>query len=336
MICERRCSFLLIIFIVLSFVFGCGTDHAAKAPPTVDLAIKKKTDRLNEVIMLSAASRANTVDDYLVGPEDLLEIEAYNVEECKKTIRVNSQGNISLPLVGIIEVKGKTTSEIEKKIAQKLEQYVQEPVVSVFVKEYRSQKISVVGAVNTPQVYAITGQRYLIDMLLSAGGLREDAGSVCYIIRPTKEESQKNLVETIVIDLDELLINGNFNLNIPVFAGDVINIPKGGVIFVDGAVRSPGVFNMRGKTTVVTAITMAKGLSPIAKASDIRILRDNGTGERDIITVDYDAISKGDSPDILVAENDIIIVPTSGMKSFFNSLRGLVSFGSGASVGMAP
>jgi polysaccharide export outer membrane protein len=326
MICKRYyCTSLLIVSIILSFVSGCGTDYAAKAPPTVDLAVKKKTDRLNEVIMLSAASRANTIDEYLVGPEDLLEIEAYNVEECKKTIRVNSQGNIALPLVGTVEVKGKTTSEIEKEIAKKLEQYVQEPVVNVFVKEYRSEKISVVGAVNNPQVYAIAGQRYLIDMLLTAGGLREDAGNICYIIRPSKQESQNSPVETIVIDLDELLINGNFSLNIPVFAGDV-----------NGAVRSPGVFNIRGKTTIITAITMAKGLNSEAKSSEIRILRDNGTGERDIITADYDAISKGNSPDILLAENDIIIVPTSGIKSFFRSLRGLISFGSGTAVGMGP
>ncbi|OGW40712.1 MAG: hypothetical protein A2Y97_07655 [Nitrospirae bacterium RBG_13_39_12] len=336
MICNGRCTYLIIFSVVLAFIFGCSSsEHALKSPPTVDLAIKKKTDRLNEAIMMSAASRAKTMEDYLVGPEDLLEIEAYNVEECKRTIRVNSQGDIALPLVGVVEVNGKTTTEIEKEIAKKLEQYVQEPAVSVFVKEYRSQKISVVGAVNNPQVYAIAGQRYLIDMLLTAGGIREDAGSICYIIRPSKDESQKSIVETIVIDLDELLINGNFSLNIPVFTGDVINVPKGGVIFVDGAVKSPGVFSMRGKTTFVNAIAMARGLSSEAKASDIRILREKGTGERDIITVDYDAISNGKSPDILLAENDIIIVPTSALKSFFSSLRGLISFGS-TSVGMGP
>src|SRR4030042_852297 len=269
MICNGRCTYLIIFSVVLAFIFGCSSsEHALKSPPTVDLAIKKKTDRLNEAIMMSAASRAKTMEDYLVGPEDLLEIEAYNVEECKRTIRVNSQGDIALPLVGVVEVNGKTTTEIEKEIAKKLEQYVQEPAVSVFVKEYRSQKISVVGAVNNPQVYAIAGQRYLIDMLLTAGGIREDAGSICYIIRPSKDESQKSIVETIVIDLDELLIHGNFSLNIPVFTGDVINVPKGGVIFVDGAVKSPGVFSMRGKTTFVNAIAMARGLSSEAKASD--------------------------------------------------------------------
>lgn len=334
MIKKRHSLFLLIISIIFFFICGCSTDYAAKTPPTVDFAIKKKTERLNEVIMVGAANKTSTTDDYLIGPEDLLDIEAYNVEDLKKTVRVNSQGDIALPLVGIIRAKGMTTSELEKVITGKLERYVQETVVNVFVKEYHSQRISVVGAVNNPQVYAVTGQRYLIDMLMTAGGLKEDAGNICYVIRPAIHNSPDSRTTTIVIDLDELLINGNFALNMPVFAGDVINVPKGGVFFVDGAVKNPGVFTIRGKTTVIQAITMAKGVDSSARLSDIRIFRDNGKGDRDVIPVDYDAIRKGESPDIFLAENDIIIVPQSGIKNFFNgfisSLRGAISFGTGS------
>jgi polysaccharide export outer membrane protein len=334
----KRHSLFLLITSIFIFLCGCSTDYATKTPPTVDFAIKKKTERLNEVIMVSAANKTNTTDDYLIGAEDLLDIEAYNVEELKKTVRVNSQGDIALPLIGIIRAKGMTTSELEGVIARKLERYVQETVVNVFVKEYHSQRISVIGAINNPQVYAVTGQRCLIDMLMTAGGLREEAGNICYVIRPANN-SPDSRTATIVIDLDELLINGNFALNIPVFAGDVINVPKGGVIFVDGAVKNPGVFTIRSKTTVIQAITMAKGVDSNAKLSDIRIFRDNGKGDRDVIPVDYDAIRKGESPDIFLVENDIIIVPQSGIKNFFNGfisgIRGLISFGSGSlGVGM--
>ncbi len=272
-------------------------------------------------------------DEYRIGPEDLLEIEAYNVEDLKKTVRVNSEGEIALPLVGIIKAGGMTTSELEKEIEKRLDRYVQETVVTVFIKEYRSQRISVVGAVNNPQIYAVTGQRYLIDMLMTAGGLREDAGNICYVIRPGKGDSQRRGTETIVIDLNELLIQGNFNLNIPVFAGDVINVPRGGVFFVDGAVKHPGVFNLTGKITLVQAIVMAQGTSADAVTSDIRIFRDNGNGERNVIKVDYDSIRKGESADIMIAENDIIIVPKSGIKNFFNgfisTIKGFISFGKG-------
>lgn len=330
--CRKQLIPSLCIVLFMLFT-GCASDHASKTPPTLDLSAKKKTEKLNEAIMVSAASGTSATADYRIGTEDLLEIEAYNVEDLKKTVRVNSLGDIALPLVGIIRAKNMTTSELEKEIAKRLDRYVQETVVNVFVKEYHSQRISVVGAVNNPQVYAVTGQRYLIDMLMTAGGLKEDAGNICYVIRPSVKDMPNSRAETLVIDLNELLVNSNFSLNVPVFAGDVINLPKGGVVFVDGAVKTPGAFTMKGKTTFIQAITMSQGLAPEAHHSDIRIFRDNGRGDRDIITADYDAIRKGELPDILLAENDIIIVPESGMKNFFSgfisTLKGFITFGKG-------
>ncbi len=199
------------------------------------------------------------------------------------------------------------------------------------MKEYKSQRISVIGAVNKSQVFAVTGQRYLLDMLMMAEGIAKDAGSICYIIRPMLKNSAANRSATIVIDLDELLINGNLSLNIPVFAGDVINVPKGGIFFVDGSVRTPGAYTMKGKTNLTQAISMAQGVSADANLSDVRIFRDNGKGEREVVVADYDAIRTGNQPDILIAENDIIIVPQSGIKNFFsgflNTIRGFVTFG---------
>ncbi len=325
----RRFSLIpLIIF----FLSACGGGYATKTPPLADIASQKKTDKLNEAIMLGAASQqAGLEDNYLIGPEDLLEIEAYNVEELKKTVRVNSQGEIALPLVGILNIKGLTTSEAEQLIARKLEKYVEETLVTVFVKEYKSQRISVFGAVNKPGIFAVTGQRFLVDMLMMSEGISKDAGSICYIIRPTLKNNLNTKAATLVVDLDELLVNGNFSLNIPVFAGDVINVPKGGVVFVDGAVKVPGAYTMRGKTTLVQAISMAQGVNSNAALGDIRIFRENSKGEREVIPLDYDAISSGSSPDIILAENDIIIVPQSGIKNFFNgfinTIRGFVTFG---------
>ena len=330
-----RAAFL---FFAVIFLAGCGSSPAVKASSPADImASAKKSDKLNEALIMSAVTQQTPLEEsYLIGPEDLLDIEAYNIEELKKTVRVNSQGDIALPLVGILNIKGLTTAEAEQLIAKKLEKYVQETVVTVFVKEYKSQRISVIGAVKRSQVFAITGQRYLLDMLLMAEGLSAEAGSVCYIVRPTLRTNPNGRAETIVIDLDELIMRGNFGLNIPVFAGDIINVPKGGIFFVDGEVKNPGVYTMKGKTSIVQAITMAQGIGPNASTDDVRIFRDNGKGERDIIEVNYDSIRNGTQPDIMIAENDIIIVATSGAKTFFNSfvrtIRGAVSFG-GMSMG---
>lgn len=316
----------------LAAVSACSAGHSAENPASLSrqMTADRKISRMNDSIMFTAGQQM--LDQaYRVGAEDLLEIDAYNVEELKKTVRVNSEGNIGLPLVGVLNVKGLTTFEIERLIAKKLEKYVEETVVTVLVKEYKSQRISVVGAVNKPQVFAVTGQMYLLDMLMMSEGLSKEAGTICYVIRQTAASADTK-ASTIVIDLEELLDSGNMSLNIPVFAGDVVNVPKGGVIFVDGSVKTPGAYTVRAKnTTLVQAIAMAQGALPDAALTDVRIFRDNGKGERDIITADYEAISRGEKGDVILADNDIIIVPQSGAKNFFNgfvsTLKGFISFG---------
>ena len=331
----RNLKYVFFAFLIIFSVTGCGGGYATKAEPLSDLPFQKKADKMNEAIVFGALHQQESLsEDYLIGADDVLEIEAYNVEELKKTVRVNSDGEIGLPLVGIINVKGLTTSEAEKLIAKKLEKYVEETLVTVFVKEYKSQRISVIGAVNKSQVFAVTGQRYLLDMLMMAEGLSKDAGNICYIIRPLLKNDSGNRSETMVVALDELLINGNLSLNIPVFAGDVINVPKGGIFFVDGSVRTPGAYNMKGKTSLTQAIAMAQGVNADADLSDIRIFRETGRGDREAVIADYDAIRTGQQADILIAENDIIIVPQSGIKNFFNgfisTLKGFISFGARA------
>jgi polysaccharide biosynthesis/export protein len=328
---KYNLKFFVLTVLLSLCLAACGGGHQYARPAT-NPSGPDNADMMNKALAVSSISAQEGLSsDYLIGPEDLLEIEAYNVDELKKTVRVNSQGDIGLPLVGVLNVKGLTTSEVEKKIAGKLDRYVEETLVTVFVKEYKSQRISVIGAVNKSQVFAVTGQRYLLDMLMMAEGLSKEAGSVCYIIRPALKNNSAQNSETMVVHLDELLINGNLSLNIPVFAGDVINIPKGGVFFVDGSVRTPGAYNMKGRMTLTQAISMAQGVNNDANYSDVRIFRENGRGEREVIVADYDAIKNGKQSDVPIEENDIIIVPRSGVKNFFNgfvsTIKGLVTFG---------
>jgi polysaccharide export outer membrane protein len=334
LIISKRIANTIFATIVFIILISCNTKEVStKVPPIVDLHNQRNVERFNEAITNFTISNNVLNDDYRIGPEDLLEIDAYNVEDIKKTVRVNSSGEIALPLIGIINVKGMTTSELERLITEKLNKYVQETVVNVSIKEYRNQRVSVIGAVNNPQIYSVTGQRYLIDMLMMAGGLKEEAGNICYVIRPRQSKDMTMKSDMIVIDLEELLVKGNLSLNIPILAGDVINVPRGGVVFIDGAVTNPGVYPLKLGTTLIQAIAMAKGVRSDAKLSEVKIFRDNGKGEREAIEVDYEAISKGEKSDIRIAENDIIIVPKSGFKSIISSLRGLFTFGSG-SVGL--
>ncbi len=299
---------------------------------------------MNERILMSTlSSRKDPYRDYRIGPEDLLEISVFEVEKLNETVRVSFQGNISLPLLGTLRVKGLTAGELEREIRELLaEKYLQDPHVTVFIKEYRSRRISVIGAVVKPDVYTVTGQKTILDMLATAGGLKEEAGSLLFLIRPPAAEEQavksdedttQETPRTFVVDLDKLLIAGDLDLNLQLMHGDVINVPAGGKVFVGGEVRKPGGFPLKGeRMTVSQAIVLAGGIKETAYGPGTKIFRysEEGVG-KEVLSVNASAIFKGKEEDIYVKENDIIIIPRHGLKAFLIGIRdaaaGLFSVG---------
>lgn len=342
--------FFLLGIVSVVFTLSCASNSSLKKDlnpstlPTKEIESSKQVKVMNEKILMSSLSSGrNLYRDYKIGPEDLIEISVFEEEKLNKTVRVSSQGNISLPLLGILRVKGLTANELEKEIRDLLaEKYLQNPNVSVFIKEYRNQRISVIGAVEKPGPYDVTGQKTILEALGIAGGLKEDAGQLLFLIRVPKPEDEMSKGEkdsetmrpsTFVIDLEELLVKGDLTLNLPLIHGDVINIPVSGKIFVGGEVNKPGGFPLKGKkVTISQAIAMAEGLKPEASGGDTKILRYTGRGnEREILSADVYAIQKGRSQDPYLKENDIVIVPKSGMKAFLiglrDTLKGLVGVG---------
>ena len=109
--------------------------------------------------------------EYRVGPQDLIEVSVYGLPELARTVRVNSEGRISLPLIGQVEAKGLTAQGLEKVVAEKLsEKYLQNPQVTIFIKEFTTLRFTVEGAVNKPGVFPLVGQMTLLRALAVAGG----------------------------------------------------------------------------------------------------------------------------------------------------------------------
>jgi polysaccharide biosynthesis/export protein len=109
--------------------------------------------------------------DYRVSPNDLIEVEVFGVPELKRTVRVNSTGVVSLPLVGPVSLQGLTGQQAEERIAAAYaEKYLQDPQVSVFIKEFTTRRITIEGAVAKPGIYPVTGQLTLLRALALAGG----------------------------------------------------------------------------------------------------------------------------------------------------------------------
>jgi polysaccharide export outer membrane protein len=326
-------TLFLITLIVAFSIVSCASPPKRNviSPETQikEAESSKQVKLMNERILMSAlSSKRDPYRDYKIGPEDLLEISVFEEEKLNKTVRVSSQGNISLPLLGILRVKGLTANELEKEIRDLLtEKYFQDPHVGVFIKEYRNQRISVMGAVEKPGVLDVTGQKTVLDILPMAGGLKNDAGELLFLIRPPrpeeenskeKKDSEEQAPKTFVIDLEELLVKGDLTLNLALTHGDVINIPVSGKIFLGGEVKSPGGFPLQGKKmTIGQAITLAGGLKYEANGSETKIFRYSEKGaEREILAVNVYAIQKGESEDIYLKENDVVIVPKSGGKAF--------------------
>lgn len=109
--------------------------------------------------------------DYRIGPNDLLDIEVYGVADLKRTVRVNSSGKVSLPLVGAVTLAGLTAHDAEATLAASYgEKYLQDPQISVFIREFTTQRITIEGAVNKPGIYPLTGQITLLRAIALAGG----------------------------------------------------------------------------------------------------------------------------------------------------------------------
>jgi polysaccharide export outer membrane protein len=249
------------------------------------------------------------VNDYQIGPNDLLVITVFELPELNQTVRVAEDGSITLSLLGKVEVAKMTAQELEKKLATLLdEQYTKGAHVTVFIQEY--QKVSVLGAVGRPGMYELVGPTTLLQIIAQAGGLTAFAMKEIYIYRQDKNGEQTR----IVVNIEDLMINGRPGLNIELQPKDIVTVPLDQTlnVFVYGEVRTPGAVSFLGskKITLLQAVAQAGGTTEWAKESKVIIKRkDKKTGKEIVINVDMRKMLKNKQTDIYLEEGDVVIVP---------------------------
>lgn len=269
--------------------------------------------------------------DYVIGPEDVLNIDVFNVPELSKLVaRVANDGSITLPLLGQVRASGLTTEQLRNELQSDWgKTYLQDPQVAVFVQEFRARPVSVIGAVEKPGLYQLTAPRTLIEMLSMAGGLGNKlsapAGKYVYVTRRGEfldlqivDGMRLVASDKVEIDLRRLFYSHEDALNIEIKPLDIISVSKADVVYVGGnGVRKPGAFPLedRGSVTVLQALAMAEGLSPNAAKADARIIHTEPDGSRKMIPVDLKKVEKGKSRDLVLADNDILFVPDSSQKA---------------------
>jgi polysaccharide export outer membrane protein len=172
----RRLFFLLMAVIGLALLSGCGS-----SPVRNPNLLQGQALQAPDTTTATGAYEGGT--DYRIGAQDLLEISVFGIDELSRTVRVNSNGQISLPLIGGVMAGGKTIPELEKAIGAKLEDgYLQDPQVTVFVKEFTSQRVTLEGALNKPGIYPLTGKTTLLQAIAMAQGIDEDMADLHGVI----------------------------------------------------------------------------------------------------------------------------------------------------------
>ena len=340
---------LLVSLSLVATLTGCsGTDaqkvnHAAltyKRPSCsseVDLALA-----LNTRDLLSEREK-----DYKIGPGDVLEISVFEWEKLDETktveARVEESGTVVLPVIETIMMAGKTVEQVQEVVIRKFqeEDIIRDPKVHVTIKEFKSKEVYVIGAVEKPGEYAISQNVTTLKKALSmAGGLTKSAGYELRIIRRKNIDEVKNepgeatvlvdasqpLIEKIVIDLIELLEEGNLALNVVLRHGDVVQVPEAQNIYVLGFVNKPGGYPLRRPMTILEGIALAGGL--IAREASPRhsdLKRDN-----EIIPLDLVAIAEGEMPNFYLRPDDIIDVRQTNMRffllEFYDFVKGVFTF----------
>lgn len=239
--------------------------------------------------------------EYMVGEGDVLQISVYEHPDLSTIVRVTYDGMIVVPLLGDVEVKNLTVSQISQKVSHLLaDGYIVNPQVNIFIKEFRSKKATILGQVNDPGIYNLRESTSLLELISQAGGLTKLAGTVAIIKIDKGAAADKENIQTI--DLKALIEKGDTRLNLQIKEGNSVYIPKQNVFYVTGEVKKPDVYFYEENPTVIKAVTMAGGFTARASKNSVKIIR-NISGLEEVLT----QVKMDES----ILPNDVIVVPES-------------------------
>ncbi len=267
------------------------------------------------------------LSQYVLGPGDEISIRIIELEGVSDSlIRVGSDGTFDLPMAGLIRASGLTTRQLAAELTRRLSDYMREPQVSVSVTDFRSQPVSVIGAVKKPGVHQVQGRKTLVEILSLAEGLRDDAGHRIKITRRLEwgripiqgaSDDPTGRYSVAEVSLSDVMEGENPEQNVFIMPHDVISVPRAEMIYVVGAVKRAGGFVLKERETIsaLQALALAGGLDKKSSAKNARILRPAQGGEEPVeLAINLKKVMAGKSSDLLLRREDILFVPRSGAK----------------------
>ena len=264
-----------------------------------------------------------------IAPGDLLHITVFDVPEMTQEVRIGAKGEAQISLIGNINLAGLTGEEAAEAIARELRnrKLLLSPQVNVLIKEFASQGVSVIGEVQHPGVYQVLGSRSLLDLISMAGGLTNVADTRITVKRRRGSE------QAITVKLKTDDPDTSLNNNVQIYPGDLIVVPRAGIVYVLGDVNRPGGFVMQdsGKITLLQALAQAGGASKNASLSKAVLMSKNAQGYA-TTKLHVDKIEKGETPDLELHANDILFVPNNRLKNALSGTQSAMSAIGSASI----
>ncbi len=246
-----------------------------------------------------------------LGTGDLVEVNVYNVPDLNTKARVSNDGDLYLPLIDYVHVADLSLEEAQKLIEKRLDDggFVKNAHVSIFISDYTSQGITLLGEVGRQGIYPVVGDRKLFDLISSAGGLTERASRTATITR----RSQPDKPETVNLARN---LTDKPESNVAVHPGDTIEVQRAPIVYIVGDVGRPsGLLIDNGNLTVLQAVALAGGPNRTAKLNGTRIIRKtNGANGMSETTVPLKKMLRAQAPDMQLQANDILFIPVSGTK----------------------
>lgn len=315
---EMVRKYLVALGVVLSFsICGCGDKPIDFEIPEDDYVPPQRQTReikptppvynkTEEIVPAQKHVPGSIFENYIIGPEDLLDVSVWQNESLRRTLYVLPDGKIYFPLIGEIKAAGKTVSELEEDLNKALDEYILNPQVSVSVKESNSKKFFVLGQVKRPSVYPMKREITLLEAVSYAGGLTEYADTTNVFISRGKK--------TLKFDLYDLFRKGDLRKNIVLQPGDLINIPSINTrkILIFGEINQ-GVVPMRRGLTIAEALASRGGFRYTSSKWRVKVIRGSSSFP-EVLSVDFNQIFRGDiNQNIRLQAGDIIFVHSTAL-----------------------
>lgn len=260
---------------------------------------------------------------YILGAGDMVSVRIFGADDLPaQPVEVGGDGKLNLPMVGPVPAAGMTVLHLQSELTKKYAYYFKEPQVTVTVAEYRSQPVTVVGAVNAPHVIDLRGPTRLMDVLSEAGGLQPAAGDKIMVTRAASGKTGSDAggdFSTEVIDLNKIINGTDPNANVLIRAHDLITVPKAHMVYVVGDVVKPGGYVLDGQSslTVLQAVALAGGTTNTSALKNCHILKapSEPGAQRQETSINLKKIMSNHSPDPSLYADDILFVPNSASKN---------------------